>query len=227
MKKILKEVLEGNRALQNSDLQIQNFGNLSVKFKDKLYIKPSGVNLKKISFSDISVVRIIDCKHVGGKKPSVDTPIHAELYKKFNQIKSIVHTHSLYASSWAQSLKSIECLGTTHADYFFGKIPITRKLKKVEIQKNYELNLAKSIIEKISYEKLDIKKTPGILLANHGVFSWGDNINDALNNAEIIEFIAHLGFNAKIINPKIKQINRTLHSKHFKRKWGNKAYYGQ
>lgn len=229
--KILKKkILGANKKIIHDGFKaksIGNFGNVSCKYKNFCLIKPSGVNLAKTDHNDISVVRLDDLKLFTGKKPSVDTPIHAILYKSYPEIKAIVHTHSLYASSWAQSLKSIPCYGTTHADYFADEVPVTNILNSNQIKKNYENEIGISIINKLKTKSLNPLQIPGILVAQHGVFSWGKTIDEALYNAEVIEFIAQLAFNSSFLNKKIKKISKSLHFKHFMRKNGPLAYYGQ
>jgi L-ribulose-5-phosphate 4-epimerase len=227
MKKKLQETLELNKQLQKSGLQINQFGNASIRYNDLCLIKPSGADLKKITHKDISVVKITNKKFISGLKPSVDLNIHLELYKKFNNIKSIVHTHSLYASSWAQSGRQIPCYGTTHADYYPKEIPITNFPKKNLIKDDYEREIGISIIKKLNLLKLNDQKVPGILVANHGVVSWGSSPKLAMENANAIEFIAQLAFNAEMLNKKTKRLPVFLHMKHYNRKHGKKSYYGQ
>lgn len=227
MRKKLQETLELNKQLQKSGLQINQFGNVSIRYNDLCLIKPSGIDLKKITYKDISVVKIKNKKLLSGLKPSVDLNIHLELYKKFNNIKSIVHTHSLYASSWAQCGRQIPCYGTTHADYYPKEIPITNFPKKSLIKENYEREIGISIINKLNLLKLNDQKIPGILVANHGVVSWGPSPKLAMENAHAIEFIAHLAFNSEILNKRTKKLPVFLHRKHYNRKHGKKSYYGQ
>jgi L-ribulose-5-phosphate 4-epimerase len=222
-----KKLLTANRKIIINGLSVANFGNVSSVYKNFCLIKPSGVDLKKVNHNDMSVVRLNDLKLLSGKKPSVDTPTHAILYKYYPEIKAIVHTHSLYASSWAQSLKSIPCYGTTHADFFSSEILVTNVLNKEQIKKNYETQIGISIVNKLKSRSLCPLQMPGILVAQHGVFSWGKTIEEAVNNSEVIEFIAKLAFNSIVINKKIKKISEPLHLKHFRRKNGPDAYYGQ
>ncbi len=227
MKKILEETLEKNIALEKSQLVIQTFGNLSIRIDtDKVAIKPSGVNLKNLKANEISIVNL-DNKHISGLLPSVDTPTHTYLYKNFQDIHSIVHTHSLYASSWAQSQKNIPCYGTTHADYVNGELPCTRPLTKNEIENNYEENTAKVIVETIIEKKLSHYDIPGILVGSHGVFSWGESSEESLNNAEVIEYLGFLAFNSINLNPNLGPVPKYLNDFHFNRKHGPNKYYGQ
>ena len=218
---------KANLDLMESKLVIQNFGNVSVRHENHLIIKPSGVNLKKISFKNMVPVSIFDGKYTGRLKPSSDTPTHIELYKNYSDIQSIVHTHSLYATSWAQAGFPIPCLGTTHADFWENSIPITRKLKKKEIEINYEKNTGLVIIETLRKLRTTPLKSPGVLVNNHGVFTWGESSHDAIKNAEAIELIAKMAFHSLMINPELKPLNKDLHNKHFYRKHGENKYYGQ
>lgn len=220
-----RKVLKANLQLIKMGLVFHNFGNISLRFKDLCFIKPSGVDLLKITYKDISLVSIKTGKIVSGKKPSVDTAVHLELYKKYDELNSIAHTHSKFATSWAQSLKCVPCLGTTHGDFFLGNIPITKSLSKKEISKNYESSIAKSIISEL--RKYKINNIPGILLANHGVFAWSENLQKCIKNCELIELICELAFNTKLLNKQIVPIKKCLNEKHFFRKNGPKAYYGQ
>ena len=227
MKQQLIRSLKLNKELITSGLQINEFGNASIRHKNLCLIKPTGANLNLIKYSDISVIDIIKKKIISGKKPSVDLDIHLAIYKNYKDIHSIVHTHSLYATSWAQSGRSIPCYGTTHADYYPNDIPITKLLNKRNIQKNYEEEIAKSVVSKLKDLKIDPLNIPGMLISNHGVLAWGKSSKDAMKNAIAIEFIAQLAFNSEVINNKIKKLQVTLHKKHYYRKHGPKSYYGQ
>jgi len=220
-----KKIIKLSKKLLKLNLQFLNFGNLSIRVGNLCYIKPSGVNIYKIKYNDVSVVDIKTNKHLSGKKPSVDTPTHLELYKKYPLIKSIVHTHSKYGTIWAQSLKPVPCYGTTHADFFLKNIPITKVLTKKQISNNYEKEIGLSIIQTV--KDTDILQLPGILIANHGVYSWGKDPNSTLNNALIIEIICEMAFNTRLINKKVKPIKKILNKKHFFRKNGPNSYYGQ
>jgi L-ribulose-5-phosphate 4-epimerase len=227
MKQQLIKSLKLNKELITSGLQINEFGNGSIRYKNLCLIKPTGANLNLIKYSDISVIDIVKKKIVSGKKPSVDLDIHLAIYKNYKDIHSIVHTHSLYATSWAQSRRPIPCYGTTHADYYPNDIPITELLNKKNIRKNYEEEIAKSVVNKLKDLKIDPLNIPGMLISNHGVLAWGKSSKDAMKNAIAIEFIAQLAFNSEVINNKIKKLQVTLHKKHYYRKHGPKSYYGQ
>ena len=222
------QLLKANKDLLNYKLSIQNFGNVSLRMKNYFLIKPSGIDLNKIKSEELSKVSIKNNFNFNNKyKPSSDTATHKKLYQCFEEIGSIVHTHSLYATAWSQACKPIPCLGTTHADFFIKEIPVTNKLNKEEVKKNYEHNTALSIIKKLQKLKLKPLQCPGILVANHGPFSWGKDLNHAMKNAESLEYIARLAFLTLNINPKTLSVKKYLQDKHFERKNGRKAYYGQ
>ena len=227
MKKQLLETLSLNKKLLSLGLQIHTFGNASIRHKNFCIIKPSGANLKKLKPSDLSVVNIKNKKIISGKKPSVDLDTHLEIYKNFKNINSIVHTHSVYATSWAQAKKPIPCYGTTHADYYSREIPITKSINQSQVKKNYEYQTGKLVVSKIKELKINPLYIPGILVSGHGPFAWGSNSKDALSNAQTIEYIAELAFNTKRINQNVKSIPKFLQDKHYKRKIGPNSYYGQ
>ena len=227
MKSKLIETLNLNKKLVTLGLQINTFGNASIRYKNFCIIKPSGAKLKKIKYSDMSVVNIENNIIISGKKPSVDLNTHLQIYKNYSGINSIIHAHSIYATSWAQSKKSIPCYGTTHADYYFGEIPITMPLSYKQVKKNYEYETGKSIVSKITKLKINPLNIPGILVSSHGPFAWGSSSKEALKNAQAVEYIAKLAFNTKVINKKINNISKFLQKKHYKRKIGPSSYYGQ
>ncbi len=227
MKKLLKEVLSKNIDLINSNLTIQTFGNLSLRLNEnEIAIKPSGADLESLELEDISIVDM-NGKHISGLTPSVDTPTHIFLYNNYAEINSIVHTHSQYATSWAQALYNIPNLGTTHSDYIMGEVYCTRALREEEIQEEYEKNTGVVIKETLKKQSVEIYDLPGILVGQHGLFSWGKNMDEAFNNAEIIEYIAKLAYLTKNINPKAVSVNSYLNIFHFQRKHGKNSYYGQ
>ena len=209
------------------NLAFQNFGNVSGRFDKKFFIKPSGISIEYFKPKDVVLVEIDTNKFSGLLKPSSDTPTHLELYRSFPEIKGIVHTHSLYATAWAQSRMPIPCIGTTHADYWDGEIPITRDLTNKEITGEYEKETGSVIIEKIEKLNVDPLDCPGILVANHGPFTWGKTVEDAVMHAELLEYIAKLAWMSLNIKPHIKPISKALLKKHFSRKHGPNAYYGQ
>jgi len=216
-----KECHLANLKLLEKKLVFQNFGNLSIKLNEtSIIIKPSGVDLNKVKFKDYPIVRM-DGSYKNFLKPSVDTNFHLEIYKNFKNINCVVHTHSKYATIWAQSCKPIPNLGTTHADYWLGNIPVTKKLTKKQINNHYEKNIGKSIV----YELKNFF-CYGLLIANHGAICIGDNVEQAILNAERLEYIAELAYKTKMLNKKSK-ISKDLVLKHYYRKNGYKSYYGQ
>ena len=207
------------------------FGNLSAidDLGKYILIKPSGIPFDELKDEDISILDL-NGNLIEGKKPSSDTPTHLELYKAFPQIKSIIHTHSQNATAFAQAKKQISCLGTTHADYFKGAIPITRDLTEQETSENYESNTGKVIIETFNQNQpnpLNPLEIPACLVASHGPFCWGESIKKALDNAYILELITKMNLNTSSLNPNSEQISKHLLNKHYFRKHGKNAYYGQ
>ena len=221
------EVLNKNNELILLGLVIDTFGNASAKDGSSILIKPSGVDLSLISKNDISVVEINSGKLLSGKSPSSDTPTHLEIYRSFPQIGGITHTHSPYATAWAQTGDSIPCLGTTHADYWRGEIPVTRPMTDQEISGDYEKETGKVIVETINKMCMDPLECPGILVMCHGPFTWGKTIEEAVKNAEMLEYIAKLSWLTHQLNQSIPAISPSLHSRHFTRKHGPQSYYGQ
>jgi L-ribulose-5-phosphate 4-epimerase len=227
MNNLNHRVLIQNRRLVDLGLVIDPFGNASGRIKNELLIKPSGVNVEKLNKDNIVKVNISSSDIFSEYKPSTDTPTHLELYKAFPGIGGIVHTHSTYATAWAQSGKPIPCLGTTHADYWSGEIPITRDLTTDEISGEYEKETGRVIIQKIQELNVDPLDCPGILVANHGPFTWGKTVEDAVKHAELLEYIGRLAWLSFSINPDAKSISKAMLNKHFSRKHGPDAYYGQ
>ena len=224
----IKELcLLNNKKIIKEGLSIDKFGNAGIREGTNLFIKPSGVDLQNTNVEDISVIEINTGRHVGGLKPSSDSPTYIEILKRFPEINAVIHTHSLYATIWAQSKKSIPCLGTTHADYWKHEIPITRDLNKQEISVDYEISCGKVIVEKIEDLNTSISDCPGVLLNSHGPFVWGANIEEAFRNAKLLEYIAELALKTFFLNTELPPLAATLHAKHFSRKHGSKAYYGQ
>ena len=219
--------LKANKQIFSSGLVFDTFGNASLKVSNNFVIKPSGINLMECTAEDMSIVAVQSGKLIEGNSPSSDTPTHLTLYRTFNDIGGITHTHSLYATAWAQAAKSIPCLGTTHADYWKGEIPVTRDLTVDEINGEYELETGKIIVETIKELRFDPLECPGILVAHHGPFTWGRTLEEAAKNAERLEYIAKLAWMALQIKPQILPISTELHHRHFSRKHGPDAYYGQ
>ena len=226
--KVAKECLKQNRLLVEKKLIIQNFGNVSLRLdNDHFIIKPSGVNLYKIKAKDMPVVNIRKRSKIFGKlKPSSDTETHLEIYKKYKNIKSVTHTHSTYATGWAQTGKSIPLLGTTHADFWEKDIPNVKFLTKNKVVNDYEKNTGKIIIETLNKLKLNAYNCSGVLVMGHGPFVWSDKIDGSIKNAEALEFIAKLAFISNQLKIK-KKLPRYISNKHYYRKHGKKAYYGQ
>lgn len=224
---IKNKVLELNLKIKDKGLIIQNFGNASIRLDDKFFIKPSGVNLDQITLDDIVEVNIFEENHFKNLNPSVDFPTHKVIYENFPEINSIIHTHSIYATAFAQAESCIENLGTTHSDFSHGPIPVSRKLSEEEINLDYEKNTGVSIVEELKGNYKSCFDIPGILAIRHGVFAWGKNEEECFRNAEIIEFLAKLNFITYSLNPKISILDLKIQNKHFQRKKGSNPYYGQ
>ena len=227
----LKEsVCQANRDLVPAGLVVLTWGNASGADRKAgvMAIKPSGVPYDKLKASDMVVLELATGKVVeGAGRPSSDTPTHLHLYRSFPNIGGVVHTHSLYATSFAQAQRDIPCLGTTHADNFYGTIPVTRAMRPEEITQEYELNTGKVIVETFSTRNIDPDQVPGVLVASHAPFTWGATPAKALENAIVVEMVAHMQINAYALSPQVAPISQTLLDKHFLRKHGPGAYYGQ
>ena len=226
----LKEsVCQINRDLVPAGLVVLTWGNASGVDRQAgvMAIKPSGVPYDKLKASDIVVLELATGKVVEGSgRPSSDTPTHLHLYRSFPNIGGIVHTHSLFATSFAQARRDIPCLGTTHADNFYGAIPVTRAMTREEILQEYELNTGKVIVEIFSSRGINPDQVPGVLVASHAPFTWGSTTAKALENAIVLEMVAHMQINAYGLSPQVPPIDQTLLDKHFLRKHGPGAYYG-
>ena len=228
--KLKEEVCTTNKELAKSGLVLLTWGNVSGVDREAgvMAIKPSGVDYDDLKPEDIVVLSIDKGEVVEGSlRPSSDTPTHLLLYRKFSSIGGVVHTHSAYATSWAQSCQEIPCFGTTHADYFYGSIPLTRRLTPEEIKDEYELNTGKVIVERFSKGGLCPDEVPGVLVPNHGVFSWGNNTMAALESSIVLEELAKMGLYTILLNPQVDKLPQALLDKHFFRKHGSGAYYGQ
>lgn len=227
IEKFKKEVLDANRKLVELGLVIDTFGNVSgIDRKAGLVvIKPSGVSYDTLAPKHMSVVRLADGKLLEGLKPSSDTPTHLELYRAWKNVGGIAHTHSASATVWAQARRDIPALGTTHADYFHGAIPCTRPLTPREIKGEYEANTGKVIAGR--FAKMDPLAIPAVVVACHGPFAWGTTADDSVHHAMLLEQVAFTALATCTLNPKIGPIPRVLLDKHFLRKHGPKAYYGQ
>jgi len=224
----LKELcLLANKTIIDNGLAKFQFGNVSLRNDHEVIIKPTGIDLDTCDFEDMSVVDVRTAQHSSGRAPSTDTLTHIEIYKKYKEIQSVVHTHSPYATAWAQASKPIPCLGTTHADYWEGEVPVTRELTESEINGEYELATGKVIVEMLLKLGLEPCECPGILVAHHGPFTWGQTVEEAVKNAELLEYIAKLACLSLQLNPITTAIPVALHHRHFSRKHGTNAYYGQ
>lgn len=224
-----KAVYEANMELPRRGLITYTWGNVSGFDPESGYfvIKPSGVDYDTLKPEDMVVMDLEGNKIEGEYKPSSDTPTHIELYKKYPEIGGIVHTHSPYATAWAQAGRSLPLYGTTHADYFYGSIPCARSLTEEEIQGEYERNTGLVIIETFEKNGLNPMHTPGVLCTNHGPFTWGKDAAEAVHNAVVLEEIAKMDLNTEIVNPKVQPAPDCIRDKHFFRKHGANAYYGQ
>lgn len=220
-----EQVFKANLELVKYNLVIFTWGNVSAREGDYVVIKPSGVDYDTMQADDM-VVLDLDGNRVEGKyNPSSDTPTHLELYKAFPDIKGITHTHSNYATSFAQAGKEIEAFGTTHADYFYGSIPCTRYLTKEETEVDYEKNTGKVIIE--TFKDKDYMAIPGVLVRSHGVFSWGKDAHNSVHNAVVMEELAKMNYQTMVLNQGDNLLPQYTLDKHYNRKHGKNAYYGQ
>ena len=226
LEKLKEEVFLANLDLVKHGLVIFTWGNVSGIDREKglVVIKPSGVSYDKMKPKDMVVLNLYGKVMEGNLKPSSDTPTHLVLYRQFENIGGVVHTHSEWATSWAQAGKGIPAIGTTHADYFYGEIPCTRKMTAEEINGDYELETGKVIIE--SFKDLNPDQVPGVLVNNHGPFNWGTDVRNAVHNAVVMEELAKTTFRSLQLNPEAK-MDQVLLDKHFLRKHGKDAYYGQ
>jgi len=222
-----EEVLEANLELVRRGLVLSTFGNASGVARDEglIVIKPSGVPYEKMKPQHLVVTDMQGKVVEGTLRPSSDLPTHAALYRAFPAIGGIAHTHSEHATAWAQARKSIPCFGTTHADYFHGPIPLTEPMSDAEINGEYEANTGVAIVR--AFEKIDPMAVPAVLVANHGPFAWGPDPRKAAENAWMLESAARLAYLTVVINSRANSIGQVLHDRHFLRKHGKNAYYGQ
>jgi len=229
LERLKKDVLDANLQLPKHGLVTFTWGNVSGIDRQTglVVIKPSGVPYDELHIEDLVVLDLEGKIVEGALRPSSDTPTHLALYRAFPKIGGIVHTHSPWATSWAQAGRAIPALGTTHADYFYGEIPCTRTLTEEEIEQGYELETGNVIIETFEKEGLDPVAVPGILLSGHAPFSWGKNASQAVHNAVVLEEVAKMALNTYLLNPQMKAIDQFLLDKHYLRKHGVNAYYGQ
>ncbi len=222
-----EEVLEANLALVRHGLVLGTWGNASAIDRERglVVIKPSGVPYDGMT-ADQMVVVDLDGKRVEGKlNPSSDTPTHVVLFREFPEIGGVVHTHSHHATCWAQASRGIPCFGTTHADYFYGEVPVTDVLTEAEVAGGYEHNTGQVIVRR--FEGLDPMLLPGVLVAQHAPFTWGATVGKAVENAVVLEEIARMALHTLQLSPRHTPIAGYLLDKHFLRKHGTGAYYGQ
>ena len=226
LKKLKKKVCKANLDLVKHDLVIFTWGNVSAIDRDKglMVIKPSGVSYDNMQPEDM-VVMELDGKVVEGDyKPSSDSKTHLVLYQNFPETGGVVHTHSEWATIWSQAGQPVPALGTTHADYFYGDIPCTRKLTDPEIESDYELETGNVIVE--TFHNRDPNAIPGVLVNNHGPFAWGKDADDAVHNAVVLEAVSKMAYYTLKIK-RVPSLDQTLLDKHYLRKHGKDAYYGQ
>ncbi len=229
LEELKQKVLEANLELVKNHLVLYTWGNVSEidRKSGLIVIKPSGVSYDGMKAEDMVVVDL-DGKVVEGKlRPSSDTPTHVEFYKAFPKIGGVTHTHSTFATSWAQAGRSIPFYGTTHADYFYGDIPCARSLTKEEIEGDYEKNTGLAIIEKFHEDGLNPLEVPGVLIKSHGVFAFGKDAGGSVYNATVIEEVAKMAYLTEQLNPTVVRADQFMMEKHYQRKHGKNAYYGQ
>ena len=232
LEQLKKEVYEANMELQKKGLVIYTWGNVSGIDRENNYvvIKPSGVEYDELTPDDMVVVDFDQNVIEGKYRPSSDTATHIELYRAYPSLAGVVHTHSTWAVTFAQAGMSIPALGTTHADYFYGEIPCTRKMTEQEIKGEYEKETGKVIVETFEKRSIQGMQMPGVLVHSHGPFSWGKDAYDAVHNAVVLEYIAKMAYAAEqivSIENKLPSMQPELMDKHFLRKHGANAYYGQ
>ena len=221
------DVCEANLELKRNNLIIYSWGNVSGIDREKgiVAIKPSGISYDSLTPNEIVLLTLDGEVVEGDLRPSSDTPTHLELYRTFPNIGGVCHTHSPNATVWAQACRPIPCLGTTHADYYYGSIPVTEPMTQTQIQTDYELNTGKVIVE--TFKESDPDQMPAVLVANHGPFTWGPNPDKAVESAVVLEQVAEMALKTSILKPELPAISQTLLDKHYLRKHGKNAYYGQ
>jgi len=230
LEELKKIVCEANLELPKYGLVTFTWGNVSGVDREKglMVIKPSGVEYDGMTPDDMVVVSLATGEKVEGKwKPSSDTATHVALYNAFPNIGGVVHTHSRWATSWAQAGKSINAYGTTHGDYFYGTIPCTRKMTPAEIAGEYELETGNVIIETFRNREIDPDQVPAVLVCSHGPFAWGTDPHNAVHNSVVLEELAFMAFHTDAMTPGISSMQQELLDKHYLRKHGKNAYYGQ
>ncbi|QLK62842.1 L-ribulose-5-phosphate 4-epimerase [Enterobacteriaceae bacterium Kacie_13] len=230
LEELKQQVLAANLALPAHHLVTFTWGNVSAIDREKglMVIKPSGVDYTAMTADDMVVVDLYTGERVeGSKNPSSDTDTHLALYRQFPDIGGIVHTHSRHATIWSQAGQDLPAWGTTHADYFYGDIPCTRPMTEAEISGAYELETGNVIIETFRERQLEAMQIPAVLVHSHGPFAWGKNAADAVHNAVVLEECAYMGIFSRQITPELRPMQPALMDKHYLRKHGKNAYYGQ
>lgn len=230
MRKLRERAFEANRRLAGTGLVLGTFGNVSECDRQEgvMAIKPSGVAYDVLTPDQMVLVSLDSGLVVDGSlRPSSDTPTHVELYRAFPNIGGIVHTHSEYATVFAQARQGIRCMGTTHADYFHGDVPVTRPMTAAEIASDYEQNTGLVIVETFQKAGVSPDDVPAVLVANHGPFTWGVNALKAIEHAEVLEYVARVEWRVRALNPDAPRPDTCLVDKHHSRKHGPGAYYGQ
>lgn len=224
-----KSVFEANMDVYRRGLVVYTWGNVSGIDRNEglIVIKPSGVSYEKMTADDM-VVTDLDGNVVEGKyRPSSDLKTHMVIYREIPEVGGVVHTHSTWATAWAQAQRDIPSYGTTHADYFYGPVACTRQMTKGEIESNYELETGNVIIETLRNRHLKAMEVPGVIVSSHGPFTWGEDAFDAVHNAVVLEEVAKMAYLTETLNGEIKPITKNLQDKHYFRKHGSGAYYGQ
>ena len=229
LEQLKQEVYEANMLLPIYHLVTFTWGNVSGIDREKglFVIKPSGVDYDKLTPDSMVVVNLEGEVVEGDYRPSSDTPTHVVLYNRFQEIGGVVHTHSPWATSWAQAGRGIPCYGTTHADYLYGQVPCVRTLTKEEIETAYEKNTGVLIADEFERLAVDYLATPAVLCKNHGPFTWGKDAKEAVHNAVVLEEVAKMAARCEQIDPKVNPAPQELQDKHYYRKHGKNAYYGQ
>ena len=229
LKELRERVLKANLELPKYKLVTFTWGNVSEIDRESglVAIKPSGVDYDVMTADDIVIVDLQGNRVWGTKKPSSDTPTHLELYRQFPEIGGVVHTHSRHATAWAQAGEDILALGTTQGDYFYGSVPCTRRMTPEEIAGEYELETGKVIVETFRKRAIEPSMVPGVLVHSHGPFTWGKDGMEAVHNAVVLEEVAKMAARTEMINPKVQEAPQELKDKHYYRKHGVNAYYGQ
>ena len=229
LEELKEKVYLANMELPKRGLVTYTWGNVSGIDREKglFVIKPSGVEYDELKPSDMVIMDLMGNKIEGALNPSSDTKTHMILYREFPEIGGIVHTHSPYAVGWAQAGEDLPCFGTTHADYFYGSIPCARHLTQEELNEDYELNTGVTIVETFRERNLDTKAVPAVLCYSHGPFTWGKDASQAVYHAVVLEEVAKMGIFTRMVNPTSAPAPQHLQDKHYLRKHGPNAYYGQ